>query len=192
MEPRRKPQHQIIGNMQRMPASEPIYMDIDPTIHEKTKRVRDSLPQTSARGSSMPSYGGEKTSQSPSRLKSLGCPPSTEVNDNTAESRPVSSTPRTPPSSQNYGNVPYVSPYVSSVARDYRVPGGMFPTQSATSRSGTRTTYQPQSSRRKTSNQYDERPLRESYHAPNEGLIMFCDTIYPLRNSFASHTKLPK
>lgn len=69
----------------------------------------------------------------------------------------------------NSPNIPYVSPYVSATAREYRVQGGMFP--NAAPFTAMLRPISPHNQKR-----YDERPLKQDpYDHRGEGLIMFGD-----------------
>ena len=228
-------------HLQTVASSEPIYLDIDPTIHHKYPttvaganaatgfpsrtqegNVREDMGiRPSASGDSnfstpsRPSSKSNKNSKSPSRLRALNCraaaptevrPPSRasmSSNSNSHHSQQHFS--NTSPSplyvqnqssaiensgvysmnmniannnswqSRNSQHYTYVNPYVSSVAQQYRVPGGMFPNQPNhsfvnTSSSTTHSSQRP--------SPYDDLPIgpdKRGLQSHQESLIMFGD-----------------
>lgn len=213
-----RPQNQFLGSMQRVPTSEPIYMDIDPRMHQCTKNAsrdghRDSSstppaasystgisnarpPSRSHDASGVatdvtpttPNQGrhssGSASTPSPYRSPHSATPPTHITPSRDAVYSSIQRSPRVkaPGTSSRGGasarraqnrsnspNIPYVSPYVSPIAKEYRVQGGMF--QNAAPFKAIRPPVSPHNHKR-----YDERPLKKDPYDPRrEGLIMFGD-----------------
>ena len=247
------PRHQGVVNnnsmnVQNMPSSDPIYLDIDPSIHHEQhatamgsnatgypSRMQDRDmgrdigvmpigPSSSDSQFSTPSQQSNKrnnNSKSPSRLRSLNCTAAAPT-----EVRPTSRTSMSSNSNSNSqqhsnGNSPspsyvnrqtsntesagaynmnmniannngwqsrgsqhytYVNPYVSSVAQQYRVPGGMFPNQPNHSYVNTSTSTSTSNGsnyqRQNPPSPYNNSPIGPDNHglqSHQESLIMFGD-----------------
>ena len=255
LELRTRPQHQAAVDsvhLQRMPASEPIYMDIDPSIHQpmstaaadaaghRSAMVTTTTTTTASRND-MPEMGVGPTAashtavnKSPSRLRSLNCttsvPTTTEVRPrtpplaaarppsrssmssysnshsnsqshsnhsspcpsyvnrshhsinttNTANNKSLNSTGASSNGGQSRGNhYTYVNPYVSPIARDYRVPGGMFPHQPGNAHNISTSTSSSSARHYNTKpSPYNDTPIGPDKHGlqqHQQSLIMFGD-----------------
>lgn len=206
LEVRHGPQHRLMGSMPRMPASEPVYMDVDPSLHQSAMALKQLQQEASAFGpprsaAFIETYSTPTTANTTRSSSSRTPPPSStrfgnlnqlncSSNDNeesfdpTVGYSPSRSTPS--PSNLHKGlqntstsssagrtstspRQPYVSPYISPVAKVYRVPGGMFHNQPNPRIAS------PAANRSTQSSLYDERPVRQPEKHHGDQLIMFGD-----------------
>jgi hypothetical protein len=187
-EHRTRPQHQMLGSMHRMPPSEPIYLDIDPSIHQPmtvdSSGHRSPLPTSSEAMHSQNNATSTSYSKSPSRLRNLACTTSTP-------GRPVTPTSTERPPSRNSVDsasttaTPNRAGCVASSNRPPQSPSRNYQYKSsayARPRSPGLSKYQSKSSpeqKDRSISPYNTAPIvspnSKSGEANNSGLLMFGD-----------------
>lgn len=172
----RLPQHQI-----QIPPSEPIYLDIDPSIHQPmtVDHAGHPTPFTPTTNAAMMSPDIKSSHY-------VGQPPTHPANYRSSHpDGGIATTPQQQQQSRTHNspNYPYVNPYVSPVAKEYRVQGGMFQNnyspQPSYNNNRSANAASPTTSRDDNAILYDTTPIAANANSNNpaaqEYMIMFGD-----------------